>query len=150
MIQTKQSNSQKRSSQLRTEPFSIGPIQYHTHNRSDSPAVSAQNIDGLDTFIKLAAPVSSYGGKVSSVGAALLLPTGWTSAFNGGTNVYTVTHNLNNASYAVIIQPQNYGGGTAPSDINVISTGINSFTLHFADTAGSTVTTDFWFTLTIV
>ena len=44
-----------------------------------------------------------YAGQVSSGGVATDLPTGWTSA-TSATGVYTVTHNLGDTKYAVVVQ----------------------------------------------
>lgn len=61
-----------------------------------------------------------YAGRVADTGAAILLPKGWSSVQNG-TGDYTVTHNLGNTNYSVVI---NLDGGRAAT---IIDASANSF-----------------------
>lgn len=46
----------------------------------------------------------TFTGIVSSLGVGVILPSGWTSVQNG-VGDYTITHNLNSASYTALVTP---------------------------------------------
>ncbi len=58
------------------------------------------------TFISTAVPsLFSFVGSVSAGGVAIELPAGWSSSLDGGTGIYTVTHNLGTTNYVFILTP---------------------------------------------
>lgn len=88
------------------------------------------------------ATVDSYGGTVASTGSALFLPTGWSST-KTGTGAYTVTHNLNNTNYAVVLTAS--GGVLSIGVVYTINS--NNFTLSFFSSGASLQDTKFCFVL---
>jgi hypothetical protein len=72
-----------------------------------------------------------YHGRVSSVGVAVELPSGWSSA-QISTGVYEITHNLNTLEYSVI--PTAELTGNTPV-ANPTSIGLNTFRINVADSA---------------
>jgi hypothetical protein len=101
---------------------------------------------GTDLTQKLetATTTQTYGGKVLDTGAAGNLPAGWTSSKSGG-NVYTITHNLNNAVYAVVAMAEN-----ANVPVMFFTPGLNSFTIEFDTGVGVATATLFRFVLTLI
>lgn len=121
-------------------------VPFHTHNGVDSSKIKYKDLIGLPT------QNSTYGGSVSGAsGAAIMLPTGWTSAkINPGS--YTVTHNLGVTNYVVVANPLStnpiadscYATVQEPMDPTM-------FTVQFTNDTGSTtaINTDFNFVLFI-
>lgn len=96
--------------------------------------------------------LGQYAGSVSSAGAALNLPRGWTCtrSFAG---VYTVTHNLGAAanSYAVsAVAKGGPGSGSGAAVCCGYALSGSSFEIYFSDLAGTLVDTDFSFTLSMI
>jgi hypothetical protein len=93
---------------------------------------------------------TSYGGFVDAAATAENVPTGW-SAANTGTGLYTVTHNLGLSSATDLAI--SFGIIRAIADdtfINVITPGVNSFTIGINDSGSGAVDSDFFFTAVIV
>ena len=82
-----------------------------------------------------------YGGKVASDASSNTLPSGWTASVNGS-HLYTITHNLGNASYAVVAGTNSYSLNAC-----VQSHGANTFTIDFENSSGTAFATDFDFVL---
>src|ERR1700743_768763 len=98
-------------------------IQVRNHN-------DLQNIQGGPTGTGAAhwhMSGAQFVGAVSSTGAALNLPTGWTSSFGGG--VYTITHGLglNPLAYNVSVASS---GGTGT--VNFVNNTTNTFVVSLS------------------
>lgn len=79
-----------------------------------------------------AASAALYTGRVSSVGAAERLPTGWTCG--EGSGIYTVYHNLGTTDYNVVATATAAGSSNTLA-VNITSRASNSFTYHIRDEA---------------
>jgi hypothetical protein len=90
-------------------------------------------------------PLGIFGGRVSSAGASLNLPRGW-SCSRASTGVYTITHNLTLATntYAVTATPSGASGRGYCS--GMVLSGA-SFEIYFANTVGVLADMDFNFTM---
>ena len=77
---------------------------------------------------------SIFSGSVASNGTATSLPTGWTST-KDSTGVYTVTHNLGSASYAVVVT------AVGPNNITNLNGAVaaNTFGVAIQDSATQTL-----------
>lgn len=65
---------------------------------------------------------SAFAGSVTSGGTAVFLPTGWSVAHTS-TGVYTITHKLGTANYAVVVTGTGaFSYGNVPGITNVGST----------------------------
>jgi hypothetical protein len=90
-------------------------------------------------------PLGIFGGRVSSAGASLNLPRGW-SCSRASAGVYTITHNLSFATntYAVTATPSGAPGRGYCS--GMVLSG-SSFEIYFANTVGVLTDMDFNFTM---
>ena len=71
-----------------------------------------------------------YAGTVNAGGVGGNLPTGWSSANNGGTGLYRVTHNLGTTQYSVVATSQ---GGVQPTTLDITDVSSNSFDIRIVD-----------------
>ena len=102
---------------------------------------------GIDMTQLLPAQTSTkntYGGAITST-AGGVFPTGWTVAVNGSTKIFTVTHNLNTTSYSVVSIPASFA-----LQANLLTHGINTFTIEFDNSSGTAFVTDWDFVLTLI
>lgn len=89
---------------------------------------------------------NSYGGIVAASAASSTLPTGWSVAYNAGTNTFTVTHNLGTSAYTVVF---NAVGITNPITQQYVFSA-NSFQVKFCSPAGAAGDTAWIFTLVLI
>jgi len=78
---------------------------------------------------------TSYGGHLNSNGTSITLPSGWSSAWDGG-NTYTITHNLGTTTYGVTTNATQFSFAT-----NVQTVSTNTFVYKAFTTAGAAATT---------
>lgn len=83
-----------------------------------------------------------FGGRVSSLGVAVSLPSGWTCVKNSTGN-YTVTHNLGNTNYGVTAMTD-AGAAAFPLSVTVAS---NTFTVAVVNSGFSPTDASFCFTM---
>lgn len=106
-------------------------------DNNDSNVQDLQNDQGQLTFplsqdtidlIKEQIPVVvlPYGGSVDSTCASPVLPAGWTAAVDGGTNIYTITHNLGTTAYSVVCNTNSFSLVPVLQSVNA-----NTFTIDF-------------------
>lgn len=92
---------------------------------------------------------ASYAGLVGVSASGNTLPTGWSASYSGG--VYTVTHNLGNASYYVSAVPMGAGAySLGYRYVNQIVINANTFVIQIVDAAGLGGNPQFAFTLTMI
>lgn len=119
--------------------FTVRNIPLHTHNGKDSPFVySPTNI--YTGFVPSDADLSG-----ATTSGFVFFPQGWKVSLDGGTLIYTVTHNLNTDFYTVCCSL--YG----PEAINAAIPNIvclpNEFTVLWQDSSLIAYQTDFSFQL---
>ncbi len=97
----------------------------------DATNIVVENLDVTDEFTYAGAKQPQvFGGSIDgATGAALFLPTGWTSVRNSVGN-YTITHNLASPVwYTVVATPI-----TGHFRTRIVSFGVNSFTVTIQET----------------
>lgn len=112
--------------------FNLTNIPRHTHNDVDSPSVYQ--------------PTKTYAGSIGADGSIGLLPIGWSVTVNG-TGDYTITHNISNALYSVIVSPAYNAAITNVSIFVQPSFGVTLFTSLSPKTP---INTGFNFLMTVV
>jgi len=136
----------KRMSETDTvNQFALSQTSFHTHNGVDSQKIPFTNLSDTPVSYSGSAGKSVvvnsaenglefgtsggavYAGRVTTVGTATVLPSGWTSTYLGG-NTYEITHNLGIAitEYVVVASSQNvdrivFPTGYATNTFNVLT-----------------------------
>lgn len=120
--------------------FGQPKVPYHTHNNIDSPQLDYNLLKNLPTTSTSTVPI--YSGQVSSNAAGSFFPAGWTLN-HAGTGSYTLTHNLGDTNYAIVVT-------SVSSNIYVaVTLGTNSVDIETFDaSSGSNTNADFVFILT--
>lgn len=90
---------------------------------------------------------TSYAGHVDASASSAVAPSGWSISYNGGTKIYTITHNLGTTSYALVC--------TSHGELGYIvythgAFNANSVEVQFSTTGGTAGNPSFDFNLTII